>query len=118
MSLFQLLTLNTPTSKQAQSKLKICSALFCLEESLFGNNIGLCTLGAAPQGQEPGVPISSGKQRLLIWTLAPGPPRGTLVYTALFGYQKMTLIGKIVYYIFFTCDQTGFFSIGLFKLQC
>ena len=97
--LLLLRSLNTPILKQTRTKVKICSALFCLQESLFCNKIVLCTLGSPPGGQHPRVPIRTGKRRILIWTPGPRPPQGPLVYSALFCYQIMTLIYNIVHYI-------------------
>ena len=54
------------TAPATPGLLKICSALFCLWKSLFVDKIGLSTLRGPPGGRGPRVPISRGKQKLLI----------------------------------------------------
>ena len=66
----------------------------------------------APRGHEPGFPISRGKQRLLIVTPCPRPS-SPQVYTALFCYQIMTLIDKIVHYIFLLLIRSVFLLLYL-----
>ena len=58
VNFFQLRSLNTPILKQAQTKGNICSTLFCLKESLFGNKQCCVHYG------HPGGPGAGGPNKL------------------------------------------------------
>ena len=75
---------------------------------IIWNKFWMGTLGGPPGGRRQRVSISSYCLPLLIGTLGSRPPRGPLMYRALFWYQIMTLIDKIVHYKFLLLTWTVF----------
>ena len=76
----------------------------------------LCKLGGPPGGQELGVPISRGKQRLLIWTPGSWPSRGppSLASPILLPNNDSYRQNSALHFLFFWLDQ---FLIGVFRLR-